>query len=105
MKMQLCVKVSHSLEKTFSDYIVFPVVTVDKSKDRTRMLKLDEDEFLEVTNTIIIVLYMYFVLLQPIELPLANLMQHLNFLKKSYGFVVEAKLYMFALGLQIGIKH
>ena len=56
--------------------------------------------------TIIIILCcMYFVLLQPIELPLANLIQHLNFLTKSYGFVVEAKLYMFALGLQIGTKH
>ena len=49
--------------------------------------------------------YIHFSFLQPIELPLRNLMEQLNFLQKSYGFVVEAKLYMFALGLQIGIKH
>ena len=37
------------------------VVTVDKSKDRTRMLKLDEDEFLEVTDDYnnYIVLYVF----------------------------------------------
>lgn len=60
MKMQLCVKVSHGYLKKTLGNLILSEVTVDKSKDRTRALKLDEDEFLEVNDTLIVLCYMYF---------------------------------------------
>ena len=42
--------------------------------------------------------------MQPFELPLVNLLGRLELLQQRYSVIVDAKLYTFALGLEIAKK-
>lgn len=85
------------------------VIDNDRAEN-SKVLNLDEDEILEVTKHYSEVVYIiwwscflvFLFLVQPIQLPLSNLLEQLEWLKQTYDFVIEAKLYMFALGLSMG---
>lgn len=79
-----------------------PAAEVINPEDRTA-LKLDEDEYLDVRPTqkrayIHLRVPTYF---QSIELPLKGLKEQLELLQKDHGFVIDARLYCFAMGLQM----
>lgn len=60
------------------------IVCVGELKEGKKPLQLDDDEFVE-----------------PLQLPLKNLREQLDYLQREHGFVIEARLYYFALGLQL----
>lgn len=82
---------------------VTPLAEVAATEDKVAQ-KLDEDEYLEVNHHPCDsrgLSCLRFLVLQTIELPLKDLRQQLDILQKEHGFIIDARLYCFAMGLEM----